>query len=215
MREIKTNIKKPALITKRREQIIQAAMVLFRKKGYQRTTMREICEKSKVNRGSFYDYFGSKEDILVFIYKQMMYLNGNFEISLQDENISDWDDLEPYIRSNLSVAWKKNKHRIQILYREIGSLGQKTMMDIFKIESEYVRLVAENLRKGLGVPAVTQELEILANIIIYIDSFFPIRSWNMHHLDQERILNFVIEMIMMKLKNLKGLLKEERETMAL
>ncbi|MBW2177291.1 MAG: helix-turn-helix transcriptional regulator, partial [Deltaproteobacteria bacterium] len=52
--DISTNIKKPALVTKRREQILQAALDLFRKKGYHGTSIRQICEKSKVNRASIY-----------------------------------------------------------------------------------------------------------------------------------------------------------------
>jgi AcrR family transcriptional regulator len=203
MREIKTRIKKQSLIARRRDQIMETAMGLFRKKGYQKTTMREICELSKVNRGSFYDYFESKEDILVYIYKQMMYQEGDFEKSLPKEKISGWGDLEPYLRSLLSTAWNRDKHPIQLLYRETISLDTKSRKDVLRIESEYVNIVAENLRKGLGFPAVTEELEILTNIIVYNNSFFPLRGWNLHHLDQSKILDTLTGMFMGKLKELR------------
>ena len=205
MREIKTRIKKPSLIAKRREQIMQTAMVLFRKKGYHKTTMREICALSKVNRGSFYDYFESKEDILVYIYKQMMYQEGDFEKSLPKEKISRREDLEPYLRALLSAAWNRDKHPIQLLYRETISLDKRSKKDVLKIESEYVRIVADNLRKGLGLSVISQELEILANMVVFIDAFFPLRGWNMHHLDQGKILDFVTDMFMVKLKGMRSL----------
>jgi AcrR family transcriptional regulator len=204
MREIKTRIKKPSLIAKRREQIMQTAMILFRKKGYHKTTMREICEVSKVNRGSFYDYFESKEDILVYIYKQMMYQEGDFEKSLPKEKISGREDLEPYLRTLLSAAWNRDRHPIQLLYRETISLDKRSRKDVLKIESEYVRIVAENIRKGLGLSVISRELEILANMVVFIDAFFPLRGWNMHHLDQEKILDFVTGMFMGKLKEMRN-----------
>ena len=204
MREIKSRIKKPALIAKRREQIIQTAMVLFRKQGYHKTTMREICEASKVNRGSFYDYFESKEDILVYLYKQMMYQDGDFEKVLPKEKISKWDDLEPYIRSLISAAWNRDKHPIQLLYRETVSLDKKTRQEVLRIESNYIKIITENLRRGLGIDEITEDLEILSNLLVFIDSFLPLRGWNLHHLDQEKILNEVTGIIMMKLKTLQG-----------
>ena len=42
VREIKTNIKKPELVTKRRNQIMKAATELFRKKGYHATTIMMV-----------------------------------------------------------------------------------------------------------------------------------------------------------------------------
>jgi len=203
LREIATTIKKPELVARRREQIIAAALDLFRKKGYQRTTMREICDLSSVNRGSFYDYFQNKEDILVYIYKTMMYSGGNFDKAFRNVKITGWKDLEPYIRSVLQRAWNDNKRSIQLMYRETISLDKVTAREVARIESDYVKWVAENLRKGLGLKEVTPELEIFSNMMVFLHSFIPLRNWNMGHLGQNKIMDLVIEMLMMKLKKMK------------
>ena len=49
--------------TKRRE-IAEQAMNLFAKKGFSNTAIREITETAGISKGSFYDYFTDKEDIL-------------------------------------------------------------------------------------------------------------------------------------------------------
>jgi len=203
MRKIQTNIKKLALVAKRREQIMQAASDLFRKNGYHGTSMRKICEKSKVNRASIYDYFKSKADILIHIYNQMMYKSGNFYKTFPDVTISDWNDLESFIRSTISFAWTTLKHPIQLMYRETFSLDKKTSQYVLKIESDYVKWIAKNIQNGLGLNAITPELEILANTIVFYNAFLPLRGWNMHHLDQENALDVIVEMLMMKLKDLK------------
>ena len=169
MQEIPTNIKKPALVAKRREQILEAAMDLFRINGYHGTSMRKICEKSKVNRASIYDYFQSKADILIYIYNQMMSVEGNYNRTFSDVTISGWDDLEPFIRSTIHFSWTKLRHPIQLLYRETISLDSKTRQYVLKIESDYVEWVSKNLQKGLGLKTVTPELKILANNLVFFN----------------------------------------------
>ncbi|MGK7346115.1 MAG: TetR/AcrR family transcriptional regulator [Candidatus Nitrospinota bacterium M3_3B_026] len=48
----------------RREQILKAAAALFSRKGFHKTTMRDICRKTRLSPGAVYRYFKSKEDII-------------------------------------------------------------------------------------------------------------------------------------------------------
>ena len=50
--------------------ILDAAQQLFNKKGYQKTTVREITELAGIAKGTFYLYFQSKEDVLLKIIEQ-------------------------------------------------------------------------------------------------------------------------------------------------
>lgn len=202
MREIKTKIKKPQLVIERREQILKAAMALFRKKGYHATTMREICDRSGVNRASIYDYFKSKEDILVYIYKRMMRVEDP-DGGIRSHVITKWKELEPYLRLLIANSWIRHKHPIQLLYRESISLDQNTLQDVMQIESDYVDKLAEDLRKCMGMPAVNEETKIVANALAFIQAFIPLRSWNMSDTEQTKILDVVTDMFMMKLREMR------------
>ena len=61
----------PAL-TPRAEQtraaITEAALTLFRQRGYEATTMRAIAERAGVSTGNAYYYFGSKEELIQEFY---------------------------------------------------------------------------------------------------------------------------------------------------
>ena len=48
----------------RQEQIINAAVVCFSRKGFHQTTMKEICEEAGLSPGAVYNYFPGKEDIV-------------------------------------------------------------------------------------------------------------------------------------------------------
>ncbi len=51
---------------RRRHEIYGASLKLFLSKGFQETSMREIAEQAGMGKSSLYDYFGSKDEILVW-----------------------------------------------------------------------------------------------------------------------------------------------------
>ncbi|VVS94104.1 TetR/AcrR family transcriptional regulator [Desulfoluna spongiiphila] len=59
----------PKIVDKeaRREEIAEQAAHLFFLEGYENTPVRAITEAAGISKGSFYDYFSSKEEILGFI----------------------------------------------------------------------------------------------------------------------------------------------------
>jgi len=50
--------------------ILQAALALFRKRGFENTTMREIAQESKVALGAAYYYFDSKDALVMGFYER-------------------------------------------------------------------------------------------------------------------------------------------------
>ena len=61
--DIPTTVKNKDLVEKRRRQIVLAAIKLFSKKGFHKTTLKELAEEAGLSHGNVYDYVGSKEDI--------------------------------------------------------------------------------------------------------------------------------------------------------
>ena len=51
----------------RQDEIIDAALVAFRRKGFQATSMAEIIAESGLSAGAIYGYFGSKSDIILAV----------------------------------------------------------------------------------------------------------------------------------------------------
>lgn len=54
-----------------RRKIYEAAMTLFREKGFEETTMRDIAAKAGVALGGAYYYFSSKDAIVLAFYREM------------------------------------------------------------------------------------------------------------------------------------------------
>ncbi|MDR6225620.1 TetR/AcrR family transcriptional regulator [Desmospora profundinema] len=63
---------------KRMDQILQAALQVYREKGYHGTEMGEIARRAELGRGLVYYYFKDKEDVFVTLITQT--LNGWKEV---------------------------------------------------------------------------------------------------------------------------------------
>lgn len=57
----------PELAERRRRQILDAALVCFRRRGFHQASMQEICAEAQMSAGALYRYFKSKTDIIVAI----------------------------------------------------------------------------------------------------------------------------------------------------
>ncbi len=62
----------PDLVAKRRGQIVKAAVTLFSKQGYARTSVQQISKQAGVSIGLIYQYFGDKDDILFLALKLVL-----------------------------------------------------------------------------------------------------------------------------------------------
>jgi AcrR family transcriptional regulator len=61
----KTAARRQRRIAARKKQILDAAAQVFADKGFHRATTREIADVADVSEGTIYNYFGSKEDLLI------------------------------------------------------------------------------------------------------------------------------------------------------
>ena len=62
---VKSQVTDAALVQRRREQIVSAAVELFSAQGFYRTTIQEIARKAGVSTGLIYQYAQTKEDVLL------------------------------------------------------------------------------------------------------------------------------------------------------
>ena len=55
-----------------RQRIFDAAIALFREKGFEATTVDEITEKADVGRGTFFNHFPRKETVLAYLSEERL-----------------------------------------------------------------------------------------------------------------------------------------------
>jgi AcrR family transcriptional regulator len=100
-----SSTKPPAGLTKAEEtrsRILAAALDLFRRRGFDQTTMREIANEAGVALGSAYYYFASKETLVMAFYEQ-----ASEDMSIQIEaGLAGAKGLDGRLRAILDVKFE-------------------------------------------------------------------------------------------------------------
>jgi len=112
---------KQARSKKTREKIVQAAIKLFRKRGYERTTSNDIAAEAGVSVGSFYAYFTDKRQLLLTIFDRLAdELYKNVFDGLSAEHLFD-SNLRTRIRSAVANTIT-DKQKNAGLHKVVGEL---------------------------------------------------------------------------------------------
>ena len=160
---------------RRRTQIVNTAKQMFIDKGFQSTHIGQVCEKLNIARGTVYQYFQNKKEILFAI----------MDVVLENvEDIFDQDDFNEFFNSNPSqnlILEFINKRLsscisvlmsepivIKLIFKEIVGVDDEVNDRVNKAITSMEKLVAlevEELMKK-GIYKNTLEPKITATMIV-------------------------------------------------
>jgi AcrR family transcriptional regulator len=146
--EIRTNQKKNA--------IIKSAKMLFLEKGFAPTTIKEIAAAAHVSQVSIYNYFGSKDSLVIECVKSIVQETMDNAYALLDTEL-------PYL-DKLSAALSLCTSDINALLSAQLSTSSTTDENFMKLISDGVHVLQKDL--------YTQYIEAGKNAG-YIDTFIP------------------------------------------
>jgi AcrR family transcriptional regulator len=86
---------KPDVSTERKQQIFEAAVACFGRKGYHLTTMDDIAAECGLSKGSLYWYFSSKKELFLYLFTVMMeQMTGTWEGIVNDPDLTATEKLQ-------------------------------------------------------------------------------------------------------------------------
>jgi len=177
---VPSSAKDADLIDSKHQQIVNAACRLFFKKGYHRTTIREIALASGMSMGQLYHYISSKDDVLFLTYKQMQMLWYEHLVKSGVEEIRDpLERLTKAVRLTLGFALK-NKDLFLFLYTETKYLGKRHLQVVLEMDDKNVVGFWHRLLKDVtAAKRIKRDVDFLANLLSYLMLFLPLRGWNL------------------------------------
>jgi AcrR family transcriptional regulator len=144
-----------------REHVLAKALELFRRKGFERTTMRDIAGAAGLSLGAAYHYFGSKEELIGAYYEWIQSEHERLLAEREDPNAT----LEARVRTALLIKLellKDDRKLLGALFANLGDpshplslFGKKTARVRERSIALFVRVfdvptVPEELRAALG-----------------------------------------------------------------
>jgi len=166
------------LVTRRRQHILKKAMELFQKKGYQKTTTREIAKACDMSVGSLYHYIGSKDDIFTMIADASSSILEQFsKEDLEGTEISATEKLRFNISQYIKLV---DEHQDIILfwYQESKNLRKAQRKIIFDIDGRLSTRIEKILLAGCENGEFTvRDTTLTAHDIIVLCDMWAFRRW--------------------------------------
>lgn len=155
-----------------RRRIFEAAIELFRSKGFEATTVDEITEKADVGRGTFFNYFPKKESVLAYLSEE--------RLAVAEENASTLLAASAPAREKLvdlflhaASAWEQDRELSRYVFNE---WLQRAFAPTAEAELGWQKLVQAVLEQGRESGEVRPDVDTLrADAIlgsVYIATLF-------------------------------------------
>ncbi|WP_040978217.1 TetR/AcrR family transcriptional regulator [Oceanobacillus jeddahense] len=174
--KIHSSVKDQELVMRRRKQIIEGAMRLFKEKGFHRTTTREIAKESGFSIGTLYEYIRTKEDVLFLVCE---FVHDQVRDQLAETIAVDnptAESLRQAIRQYLYFM-DTIQHEILMLYQETKSLNKEKRKFVLEQEHKIVGMMEELLSVCLKERLSAKEIYFLANNIVVSGHMWCFRRW--------------------------------------
>ncbi|WP_372970901.1 TetR/AcrR family transcriptional regulator [Marinobacter sp.] len=133
-----------------RGRLLHEAARLFRDKGYERTTVRDLAAAVGIQSGSLFHHFRTKEEILKAVMVETIRLNTALMQSAVDAAPTYRDKLQALVRAELESINGQTGEAMAVLVFEWRSLSEVSQAYVLELRDIYEQLwldVLEALRK--------------------------------------------------------------------
>lgn len=167
----------------REDRIFNSALQLFNKKGFSQTTMKDIAEKAQLGVGTLYNYFPSKNDLLLEIMEkkidQLEKESQNFADELAGTRKNGASALKEFINHYLNYFFMLNKNIWNEAFSAFFSSSsyiQRGMRMDMRVISDLKSFLDKLQKKGLIASDIETES---ASFIIYSTLAFQFIGFTM------------------------------------
>ncbi|MEP1217260.1 MAG: TetR/AcrR family transcriptional regulator [Marinobacter sp.] len=133
-----------------RGRLLHEAARLFREKGYERTTVRDLAAAVGIQSGSLFHHFRTKEEILKAVMVETIRLNTALMQAAMEAATSYRDKLQALVRAELESINGQTGEAMAVLVFEWRSLSEESRAYVLELRDIYEQLwldVLEALRK--------------------------------------------------------------------
>lgn len=173
-----------------RESILEAARALFLTRGYDETTVRDICEHAGITLGSLYHFFGNKEGVFAHLVHDLMETTAGlgayvvsdaepppvqlgFEIGLQIQLVSDDARVAGLYHAAYS-SWPITKVILEVGAAGIRRVSAQRGRGCSEDEAYALALFVKSLMAGITQERIGQNrLSAEQRLDLFLDALLP------------------------------------------
>lgn len=134
----------------RRNEIVEAAAILFEQRGYHQTVIDDIADAVGMQKSTVYHYFTSKDQILFAIHEA--FIRGVYEQQLarsRSGGLTEREELAQIIQDVVDVIHRKRSH-VKVFFEYYRELLPEDRERIRNVRHAYTALVRDIIARGVG-----------------------------------------------------------------
>jgi len=174
---VTSTVEDPALVEKRRHQIVVAATKLFSDQGFYKTTTKDIAKEAGMSSGLVYLYVREKEDVLLLVLLEVVNSYAQ-EIPKAIEGLTD--PLERLLRAVEAYCTVVDRHRAAtvLAYRSTKSLSPDRRLLIQQRETETNDIIGAAIVACMKVGLIRKiNVDVLTYQIVLVAHGWALKSW--------------------------------------
>ncbi len=145
--------------------LLQAAASLFKEKGYERTTVRDLGKAVGIQSGSLFHHYPNKEAILRAVMEETILLNTALMQAALAQSNDPADKVLALIRCELESILGTTGAAMTVLVYEWRSLKEESQLQILKLRDTYENLWISTLEEAKEAGSVTIDPAILRRLL--------------------------------------------------
>ena len=161
-------------IDRRRHEIFHSSVALILKQGFAGTSMQEIAEAAGVGKSTLYDYFPTKDHVLLFVFEEELDILQEQAEDIAAQDIPVEEKLTKILEAQLEYLLN-NKNFFTEISMQVMQLGQAGQQRIMKKRYAYQDLLRgileQGVREGVFRPVntrlATRALISIMEVLVY------------------------------------------------
>jgi len=146
-------------IDRRRHEIFQSSVGLIIKQGFAGTSMQEIAEAAGVGKSTLYDYFPTKDHVLLFVFEEELEILQEQAEGIAAQTIPAQEKLTKILETHLEFLLNNKNFFTEISMQamQLSQIGQQRIMKKRYAYQDLVRTILEQgAREGVFRPINTR-----------------------------------------------------------
>lgn len=132
----------------KRESILISAFNIFSEKGFHMTKIEEIARQAGVGKGTVYEYFSSKEELLREMLKEFILFYVNYVKKQMEAEPSSVLKIRVFLQSHLQLI-EKRKNMKHIFTRDFGFVNEELHKWLLEQKKAFHRYLEQVIEKGI------------------------------------------------------------------
>jgi AcrR family transcriptional regulator len=161
----------------RKAEILDAALTLFVKKGFNRTSIQDIADSAGITKGGLYHYLKTKEEILFLLHERFISKGFSKLKLIEEESLSTVEKLVKLLKAHLEII-REYKDDITIFYKEYNNLSPENYKIVLNKRDDYESIFINVLEEGRINGVFNVESSRIASFFILGASNFMYHWYN-------------------------------------